>query len=946
MVASYSPHRHQGETATLFSAPHTTSPSRHHMLRSPTSCSSPFAIPIPSSVKTRSSTRRLTPLKSRGSSTAPVSPVKFPLSLTTTSHMNSSGMTLRSGSSSPRASPREKIALQRQARAGLGMENGAQSPPSTGSPLKRSDGIMNLDQASRGSPVAKRRSQFGLYSSGHKQQHTFGSPSFGQSPTPVHHNTTPKRHNTIKKSAGHGFSIEKPSFARSRPQARQHDFVTPSDPASKIRRVTSVDNFHSLRRGSLSNGSSLPSASIHPHHGAGTALQSTSHHPHPLSQNTFSSQSPGLELEKDSSEGSNEWRTPQNFRFARPNPAAFHSTGFVPKRGRLMHADKDHGPQPDTPCKKPNNAFGSSAFQSGMGGGRVSMTDFANTSTPFGNNGGGVKLGFGTLDRKASTLSTDDESDLGQSQSSTDYDLPPTPTKKVYSNIGGIFNSAKRARTEQSSDDLRVRYSQRFEPQTPKDNIQPPDPSSLSISGRANHAHRMSLPATPARDFFSTHFDFSSTTKPRPPRTVQSLDGRSVEVTDSFLSRFSEIKHIGSGEFSEVYQVTEGRPRRNAFIASLNPSTPHQLATPKHSSPFGSSPVGNSEPLLKTYAVKKSKSRCFGAREKGRRQEEVQILKSLGRSEHVLEFVDSWDEDGYLYIQTEFCDNGSLDKFLEQHGNKGRLDEFRVWKVLLELCLGLQHIHDLGFIHLDLKPANVLITFDGALKISDFGMATRWPASRELEREGDREYIAPEVLESHRYDKPVDIFALGLTMIEAAGNEALPPNGPEWQSLRSGDLSVAPILSTSSSGELVVRDEDGNPISTVVLSSPSSSSLDSQISDSSQPRHISRRALRTRTDPALLHKPRAGDLVNPPDFMLEGGLEELVTWMISANPDHRPTVSQLLETDSVRWVESRRRSPATVFEGLWGPDVSPARIAEEEDDVMVWEKPEDSSPWG
>jgi len=253
----------------------------------------------------------------------------------------------------------------------------------------------------------------------------------------------------------------------------------------------------------------------------------------------------------------------------------------------------------------------------------------------------------------------------------------------------------------------------------------------------------------------------------------------------------------------------------------------------------------------------------------------------------------------------------------------------------------------LGFIHLDLKPANVLITFDGALKISDFGMATRWPASRELEREGDREYIAPEVLESHRYDKPVDIFALGLTMIEAAGNEALPPNGPEWQSLRSGDLSVAPILSTSSSGELVVRDEDGNPISTVVLSSPSSSSLDSRISDSSQPRHISRRALRTRTDPALLHKPRAGDLVNPPDFMLEGGLEELVTWMISANPDHRPTVSQLLETDSVRWVESRRRSPGTIFEGLWGPDVSSARIAEEEeDDVMVWEKPEDSSPWG
>jgi mitosis inhibitor protein kinase SWE1 len=207
-----------------------------------------------------------------------------------------------------------------------------------------------------------------------------------------------------------------------------------------------------------------------------------------------------------------------------------------------------------------------------------------------------------------------------------------------------------------------------------------------------------------------------------------------------------------------------------------------------------------------------------------------------------------------------------------------------------------------------------------------------------LEREGDREYIAPEVLESQKYDKPVDIFALGLTIVEAAGNEALPPNGPEWQRLRSGDISVAPILSTSSSGELVVRDDEGNPISTVMLGCDSPSGIDDPNSSKSlrQRSNSQRSARASRMDPALLHRPRPGDLVNPPSFMVEGGLEEIVEWMISADPARRPTVSQLLEAASLRWVDSRRRAPATIFEGLWGPDDSLVHSSDD-DDSMVWE---------
>jgi mitosis inhibitor protein kinase SWE1 len=217
-------------------------------------------------------------------------------------------------------------------------------------------------------------------------------------------------------------------------------------------------------------------------------------------------------------------------------------------------------------------------------------------------------------------------------------------------------------------------------PKTPKDSIVPPDPSSLSISGKVYnynpvpHNKRNSLPSnpvTPARDF--SHFNFGRESSPSFPDSFITEDGMSL------YSKFSEVKHIGTGEFSEVYRVTEKSGRSYG-----------QLFTPGRSSEsgFSSSPVEHKSVIPNVYAVKKAKNRFLGPRDRRERMQEVQILKELGKHEHIVSYVDHWmDDGGYLCIQTEFCENGSLDKFLEQHGTKGRLDEFRVWKMLLELCL-------------------------------------------------------------------------------------------------------------------------------------------------------------------------------------------------------------------------------------------------------------------
>ncbi|TGZ83709.1 kinase-like protein [Ascodesmis nigricans] len=927
MVAYSSPHRHQGETAAIYTRQPSKSPSSRHLLHTPTQSCSSFPFSLTPSITTRSASRRSSPTKSQTGSPVQAScSIKFPLSLTTTSELNSGRMSLRSGStsprtSSPRQSPSEKLTPKTTRSGRLG------ASPRT-SPLKRSETTMSSDQISRGSPVAKRRSK--VYAAGGSPGYSDSSDSSASSSSSQGKTRSKtRRSGNIKKSSAHVF--EKPSIFRNRPNARQQlDFGTPAtDPTGRLRRITSVENFFGADRESPFNvrHAPLPSASSHPHF---PSLHGT--RPHPLSNATSHTAHDSFSLDVE---------TPQNYKFAKPNPMAFHSTGFVPKRGRLSGGAQEQGPQPDTPCKK-SHLFPGSAFQSKVGDRPPVSNVFGSPHTPEpGNNTNAPPSGLLDFRIRGPALNT-----------SIDWELPPTPTKQPFSDDGSIFTANKRPRTDgmeftavkrhcanriPATDVSSSLLSLLNSPQTPAPQESPvPDPSPLPISGKSfgppgDKRHSLSTyPVTPAKDAL-------------PFRALDTPVFRSAfqRGAGKFVSNFHTIKHIGSGEFSDVYQVVEKRGMSAVFDSPLSSQ---QSLTPASSFVAFSSPQAPHDITPKLYAIKKSKSTFLGPFNKERQMEEARILQALKGRSHVVEYIDSWVENDRLFIQTEFCDNGSLDSFLDRQGNKGRLDEFRVWKIALEVTMGLRAIHDCGFMHLDVKPANVLISADGSLKISDFGMAASASASpeelAELEREGDREYIAPEVLHSRMYGRPVDIFALGLTLIEAATNQALPPNGPEWQKLREGDISVAPPLSTTGAGEFVHRDEDGNALGTEILGPNSEAFFDEQITVVEDGRKFEAR----RGD--VLHVPREHDLIFAPEFMRKKGLEKLVSSMIAADPAERPTAADILQLSNLRWVATRRNAPATIFEGVWGPSDEAVnhRRMEAMRDAMQGSSPITSSP--
>lgn len=205
------------------------------------------------------------------------------------------------------------------------------------------------------------------------------------------------------------------------------------------------------------------------------------------------------------------------------------------------------------------------------------------------------------------------------------------------------------------------------------------------------------------------------------------------------------------------------------------------------------------------------------------------------------------------------------------------------------------------------------------MKIGDFGMAANWPAQPGIDGEGDREYIGPEILMG-QFDKPADIFALGLIMLEIAGNVMLPDNGASWQRLRAGDMSDVPSLTWSSEDSKIFRDSSGRPLSDKESLEEFYGS-DSDGEDFGSPNFLRRRREVQKKSHFQLR--RSGELAEPPAFMIDAknqeALDGIVRWMISPQASDRPVVDQILRTVGVQWAEVRRRAGATIYEGNWGP---------------------------
>lgn len=150
---------------------------------------------------------------------------------------------------------------------------------------------------------------------------------------------------------------------------------------------------------------------------------------------------------------------------------------------------------------------------------------------------------------------------------------------------------------------------------------------------------------------------------------------------------------------------------------------------------------------------------------------EIDIMK-LCRHPNIVSLLDHFENSDYIFIVMEYIQGGDLTKYVRSYyGGKNNkiLPEKRVAELTKQLASGLNYLHHYGIIHRDLKPDNLMLTeksISAEIKIMDFGLSKMMHHGEKVaDGFGTLSFVAPEVLLRKPYNSKVDVWSLGVTIL-------------------------------------------------------------------------------------------------------------------------------------------------------------------------------------
>jgi len=161
---------------------------------------------------------------------------------------------------------------------------------------------------------------------------------------------------------------------------------------------------------------------------------------------------------------------------------------------------------------------------------------------------------------------------------------------------------------------------------------------------------------------------------------------------------------------------------------------------------------------------------------------EISIMKT-SRHPNIVEYIDSYIVGDQLWVVMEYMGGGCLTEILEQFEHV-QLTEAQIALVCKETIRALIYIHSLHRIHRDIKSDNILLSDGGEVKIADFGYAAQLTQQNQKRNTvvGTPYWMAPELIRGHDYGIKVDIWSLGIMVMEMAEGE---PPYMEYPPLRA-----------------------------------------------------------------------------------------------------------------------------------------------------------------
>ncbi|XP_059607509.1 serine/threonine-protein kinase 10 isoform X4 [Phlebotomus argentipes] len=237
----------------------------------------------------------------------------------------------------------------------------------------------------------------------------------------------------------------------------------------------------------------------------------------------------------------------------------------------------------------------------------------------------------------------------------------------------------------------------------------------------------------------------------------------------SFLNNLKKVFHLGGGEAKK-------KRLYNNIRMDTDPTDYWEMVGELGDGAFG-----------KVYKAQHKETGRFAAAKMCTLEDEENIsdhmveIDILSEIKHlnIVELYEAFSLDDKLWMLIEYCDGGALDSIMVELEKP--LTEPQIAYVCKHMTAGLNFLHKNKIIHRDLKAGNVLLTMDGGVKVADFGVSAK--NKHTLQKHdtfiGTPYWMAPELVlcETFRenpYDFKVDIWSLGITLIEFAQME--PPN--------------------------------------------------------------------------------------------------------------------------------------------------------------------------